>query len=94
MKRIIVAAGMVVLSAVALGAEWRNLTEDNYYSGPKITADDLVGKVVLVDEWGINCPPCRALLPFRRSRLHHRTMPWCGRRICGVIFTYFPKKEA
>ena len=67
MKRIIVAAGMVVLSAVALGAEWRNLTEDNYYSGPKITADDLVGKVVLVDEWGINCPPCRALLPFMQK---------------------------
>ena len=67
MKRIIIAAGMVVLTAVALGAEWRNLTEDNYYSGPKITADDLVGKVVLVDEWGVNCPPCRALLPFMQK---------------------------
>lgn len=67
MKRIIIATGMVVLTAVALGAEWRNLTEDNYYSGPKITADDLVGKVVLVDEWGINCPPCRALLPHMQK---------------------------
>lgn len=67
MKRIIIATGMVVLTAVALGAEWRNLTEDNYYSGPKITANDLVGKVVLVDEWGINCPPCRALLPHMQK---------------------------
>lgn len=42
---------------------WRGLTDANWYSGPKISAEDLAGKVVLVDEWGVNCPPCRALLP-------------------------------
>lgn len=69
MKRITVAvAAMSVLATAALGAQqWKGLTDENYYSGPKITADDLAGKVVLVDEWGINCPPCRALLPFMQK---------------------------
>ena len=60
-------AAMSVLATTASGAEWRNLTDENYYSGPKITASDLAGKVVLVDEWGINCPPCRALLPHMQK---------------------------
>ena len=69
MKRITVAvAAMSVLATAAFGAQqWKGLTDENYYSGPKITADDLAGKVVLVDEWGINCPPCRALLPFMQK---------------------------
>lgn len=69
MKRITVAvAAISVLATAAFGAQqWRNLTDENYYSGPKITADDLAGKVVLVDEWGINCPPCRALLPHMQK---------------------------
>jgi thiol-disulfide isomerase/thioredoxin len=59
---------MSVLATAALGAQqWKGLTDENYYSGPKITADDLAGKVVLVDEWGINCPPCRALLPHMQK---------------------------
>ena len=69
MKRITVAvAAMSVLATAAFGAQqWKGLTDENYYSGPKITADDLAGKVVLVDEWGINCPPCRALLPHMQK---------------------------
>ena len=69
MKRITVAVVAIsVLATAALGAQqWRNLTDENYYSGPKIMADDLAGKVVLVDEWGINCPPCRALLPHMQK---------------------------
>jgi thiol-disulfide isomerase/thioredoxin len=31
--------------------------------GPKVEASDLKGKVVLVDYWGINCPPCLAAMP-------------------------------
>ena len=46
---------------------WNGLDESKYYSGPKITEADLQGKVVLVDEWGVNCPPCRALLPAMES---------------------------
>ena len=57
-------AALVVLSALSLNAaNWQGLEDSNYYSGPKISAADLAGKVVMVDQWGINCPPCRALLP-------------------------------
>jgi thiol-disulfide isomerase/thioredoxin len=31
-----------------------------YINGPKITADDLKGRVVLFEYWGVNCPPCLA----------------------------------
>ena len=57
-------AALAALSALSLNAaNWRGLDDSNYYSGPKISAADLAGKVVMVDEWGIACPPCRALLP-------------------------------
>ena len=57
-------AALAALSALSLNAaSWRGLEDSNYYSGPKISAADLAGKVVMVDQWGINCPPCRALLP-------------------------------
>ena len=57
---------LVCAVAAVFGARaelWRGLEDANHYSGPKITEADLAGKVVLVDCWGINCPPCRALLP-------------------------------
>ena len=55
---------LAALSALSLNAaNWRGLDDSNYYSGPKISEADLAGKVVMVDQWGINCPPCRALLP-------------------------------
>lgn len=57
---------MLFAAFAALGAyavSWKGLTDANWYSGPKITEADLAGKVVMVDKWGVNCPPCRALLP-------------------------------
>lgn len=59
---IVLAVGLlcpVMLNAVA----WVNLDESHHYSGPSLTEKDLEGKVVLVDNWGVNCPPCRASLP-------------------------------
>lgn len=50
------------LSARAL-PNWKNLDDAHWVSGPKLSEADLEGKVVLVDEWGVNCPPCRELLP-------------------------------
>lgn len=58
---VVLAAGCGALAAPA--ERWRGLGEGAYYSGPKLTEEDLAGKVVLVDCWGVNCPPCRALLP-------------------------------
>lgn len=58
------AAAVCVLAATeSQAAKWTGLDEDGWYSGPKLTAADLAGKVVLVDEWGYRCPPCKALLP-------------------------------
>ncbi|MGB0766553.1 MAG: TlpA family protein disulfide reductase [Phycisphaeraceae bacterium] len=34
-----------------------------YVTGPKITNDDLNGRFVIVEYWGINCPPCIASIP-------------------------------
>ena len=54
-------AALLCLNASAVA--WKNLDEASHYSGPKLTEADLAGKVVLVDCWGVRCPPCRALLP-------------------------------
>lgn len=57
---------MLTVAVAALAAEavsWKGLDESKWYSGPKITESDLEGKVVMVDKWGVFCPPCRALLP-------------------------------
>lgn len=63
MKRLLT---MICMGAAALAfadVEWKGLSEDNWYSGRKLTPEDLKGKVVLVDEWGVHCGPCLALLP-------------------------------
>lgn len=44
-------------------AEWRGLDGNAWCSGPKLTPEKLKGKVVLVDKWGVYCPPCRRSLP-------------------------------
>ena len=58
---------LCLLPCVAFADLWRGLDEANHYSGPLVTEADLLGKVVLVDEWGVRCPPCRALLPGLES---------------------------
>lgn len=55
---------LVMFAALAANAGlWKGLDEKNWYSGPKLTEESLAGKVVIVDKWGVHCPPCRALLP-------------------------------
>ena len=61
MKATIMAAAAAASLAVS-AASW-SLDESRWYSGPKLTGADLADKVVFVDMWGVNCPPCRALLP-------------------------------
>lgn len=61
MKKLLLIASVALCCAAE--AAWKGLDEASWYSGPKLTEADLAGKVVLVDEWGVNCPPCRALLP-------------------------------
>lgn len=57
------AAVAFMCAATCAGVEWKGLSQENWYSGRKLSPADLKGKVVMVDEWGVRCPPCRALLP-------------------------------
>ena len=52
-----------VAAATALAVDWRNLDEEHHLGGRKTSKGYLRGKVVLVDRWGVNCPPCRQMLP-------------------------------
>lgn len=63
MKRLVLLAVLLVVGQVQAEAVWKNLTPDNYLSGPQIAPTNLLGKVVLVEWWGINCPVCKTFLP-------------------------------
>lgn len=63
MKSIFFAVALCFSAGQLLAVNWNGLKESGYYSGPKLTEAELAGKVVLVDCWGVHCPPCRALLP-------------------------------
>ncbi len=49
----------------------RRLTDDAHVSGQKLTHKDLEGKVIFIEFWGLNCPPCRASLP-KMQELHSK----------------------
>ena len=59
----IVAAALVGAATVHAGVAWRNVDQEHYLAGRKASEGYLQGKVVLVDRWGLGCPPCRKLLP-------------------------------
>lgn len=63
MKRIIVAIVLCALASGVGAVEWRNIDDEHYLGGRKASEGYLQGKVVLVDRWGLKCPPCRAMLP-------------------------------
>ncbi len=63
MKKGLLLVACVLSAHILSAAQWKGFSDASYYSGPKITEADLQGKVVLVDLWGVNCPPCRAMLP-------------------------------
>ena len=63
MKKLILPLAGLLCPFLLNAGIWANLDDDHHYSGPKLTEKDLEGKVVLVDCWGVKCPPCRELLP-------------------------------
>lgn len=56
-------AALVGAASLHAAVEWRNVDPSHYLAGRKASEGYLRGKVVLVDRWGLGCPPCRALLP-------------------------------
>jgi thiol-disulfide isomerase/thioredoxin len=66
MKKILAAlvfAGFIPLIFAGDRATFANLKNAEQIFGKKITAEDLKGKVVFLEYWGINCPPCRDSFP-------------------------------
>jgi len=49
-------------ATAAMPVAWKNLDEEHHLGGRVTSEGYMRGKVVLVDRWGKNCPPCRALL--------------------------------
>lgn len=63
MKRITLLIAAAVMGLSARAEMWRNLSEANWLSGPKLSEGSLSGKVVLVDVWSADDAQSRALLP-------------------------------
>ena len=60
---LVLAAALAALAGAVDAVEWKNVDEDHYLGGRRASEGYLRGKVVLVDRWGLKCPPCRAVLP-------------------------------
>ncbi len=61
-------AGMLLTASVGRGQHALSGYDDkSHITGPKLTERDLEGKVVLVEVWGLRCPPCRASLPHMQA---------------------------
>jgi thiol-disulfide isomerase/thioredoxin len=55
---------LALLSFSALHAvSFHGINDDAHISGPKLNEKDLEGRVIAVEIWGYQCPPCRASLP-------------------------------
>ena len=58
------AAGLALRAAEATpSAQLSQFKLGAYITGPQATLDNVAGKAVLIDAWGIHCGPCLASLP-------------------------------
>ncbi len=63
-------SGSPALAAVGDTATLPTFTQE-HISGPEVTAEELEGKVIFFEYWGINCPPCIASMPHLQ-KLHKK----------------------
>jgi thiol-disulfide isomerase/thioredoxin len=63
MRLSVLVAALAGAASLHAGVAWRNVDAEHYLAGRKASEGYLQGKVVLVDRWGLGCPPCRRLLP-------------------------------
>ncbi len=74
-KAIMIAAAAFAVCAHGV-VEWRNVDEDAHIAGAVISSPKkLLNRVVLVDIWGKDCPPCRALLPSMQAMWENFGLP-------------------
>ncbi len=70
MKRFLILCALLAFAARAeakLAYTVSGLNDASHLSGPRLAESDLEGKVLFVENWGINCPPCRASLPHMQK---------------------------
>ena len=53
----------LIASAAQAAVTLEGIRPGAHVNGPKFDAADLKGRVVLVEYWGVNCPPCLASIP-------------------------------
>lgn len=53
----------MIASTAQAAATLEGMRPGAHVSGPKLDPADLKGRVVLVEYWGVNCPPCLASIP-------------------------------
>ncbi len=63
MGKIVLVASLFFAMSLQAAVKWRNVDAEHYLAGRKASEGYLRGKVVLVDRWGLACPPCRRMLP-------------------------------
>lgn len=62
--RTAITSTLLLLASAGLdAADLKGVNLGTWVSGPKVTAADLAGKVVIFEYWGVNCPPCVANIP-------------------------------
>lgn len=59
----LLAATMAPAAAENMQVTTADITLGAHVSGPEITDGDLAGRVVVLEFWGIHCPPCLASMP-------------------------------
>jgi thiol-disulfide isomerase/thioredoxin len=70
MKLLITLFSILFIANFQVKAQGKKITEwsiSNILSGPNVEIDKLNGKVVAIEFWGVNCPPCIASLPHLAS---------------------------
>ncbi len=66
MKKFLLAVQIIFISTIqafSMDADFKELSKAEHIYGEKIDASALKGKVVFLEYWGIQCPPCRASIP-------------------------------
>ncbi|MBR4317990.1 MAG: TlpA family protein disulfide reductase [Kiritimatiellae bacterium] len=62
MKHLLTLATLLLVASLQ-AVTMRNLNDDAHISGPKLTEKALEGRVIAIEVFGYQCPPCRASLP-------------------------------
>jgi len=80
--------GTPMQTAFEKGTDLANFDLQNM-EGQKVTLESLKGKVVLINFWFINCPPCRREIPD----LNELKADYAGKNVEFLAITFDPKNQ-